>query len=321
MSTLPSWSFTTFEEGIDFIGQNPGAYVLKPCGAAGDDKKLVLIGDAADGSDVAQALLLHLAKEPPEPFEYVLQQKVVGVEVAIAGFFNGEHFLEPLSIGFEHKRYFPGDVGPLTGEMGTSMFWSRKNRLFEETLAKMTATLRRERYHGSFDINCMVNEAGIYPLEFTSRFGFPQLLIQTEGIDEPLGTFLWALAKGGTTRFQARPGFQVGVQLRLPPYPYQDSRSWERLSKDILLELDWENPDAGLHPQDVKCVDGRWRLALQDGCPCVVCGTGLTMRDAQRQAYERVARIKLPNVYYRNDIGNGWHERSEVDKLLMWGYL
>ena len=51
-----------------------------------------------------------------------LQRRMGGVEVAIGAFFNGEHFIEPVTVNFEHKRFFPGNLGPMTGEMGTTMF-------------------------------------------------------------------------------------------------------------------------------------------------------------------------------------------------------
>ena len=49
----------------------------------------------------------------------------------------------PINVNFEHKKLFPGNIGPSTGEMGTAMFWSGPNRLFNSTLKKMEAKLAR----------------------------------------------------------------------------------------------------------------------------------------------------------------------------------
>ncbi len=55
---------------------------------------------------------------------------MTGVEVAVGAFFNGKEFVYPLNVNFEHKKLFPGNIGPSTGEMGTAMFWSGPNKLF-----------------------------------------------------------------------------------------------------------------------------------------------------------------------------------------------
>ena len=62
---------------------------------------------------------------------FQLQKRVVGVEVAVGAFFNGKSFVHPININFEHKKLFPGNIGPPTGEMGTTMFWSEPNRIFD----------------------------------------------------------------------------------------------------------------------------------------------------------------------------------------------
>jgi len=53
--------------------------------------------------------------------------------------------------------------------MGTAMFWSEPNALFNRTLLKNGVQTREEGYVGYIDLNCIVNSNGIYPLEFTSR--------------------------------------------------------------------------------------------------------------------------------------------------------
>jgi phosphoribosylamine--glycine ligase len=55
------------------------------------------------------------------------------------------------------------------------------------------------------------------------------------------------------------------------------------------------------------------------GVVLIVIGMGPTMRQAQREAYNRIANIMIPNMYYRTDIGDRWFEDS--DRLHNWGYL
>jgi phosphoribosylamine--glycine ligase len=44
------------------------------------------------------------------------------------------------------------------------------------------------------------------------------------------------------------------------------------------------------------------------------------MQNARRQAYERVDDIVIPNLYYRDDIGERWID-GDGDRLQAWGYL
>ena len=85
----------------------------------------------------------------------------------------------------------------------------------------MEARLAEENYVGYIDLNCIVNGNGIYPLEFTSRFGYPTISIQQEGMITPIGQFLADLAAGvnpeaeGQERLSdRRPHRRVAVSLR-----------------------------------------------------------------------------------------------------------
>jgi len=156
----------------------------------------------------------------------------VFVEVAVGAFFNGHKFIFPININFEHKKLFPGDLGVATGEMGTSMFWSKPNKLFTETLAKMEPILNQEGYVGYIDINCIVNGNGIYPLEFTARFGYPTIHIQSESMITPISEVLFKLAKGEDFEFKVKPGFHLGTRIVVPPFPYNDPKTYQSFSKN-----------------------------------------------------------------------------------------
>src|SRR5690606_38236381 len=183
---------TSFDKAIAFVTENPGKYVIKPSGEAQNIKRLLFVGQEEDGSDVIRVLSAYKNIWQDEVKIFQLQKKVAsGVEVAVGGFFNGTEFITPININFEHKKLFPGELGVATGEMGTSMYWSGPNKIFNATLKKMEGALAREKYVGYIDINCIVNGNGIYPLEFTSRFGYPTISIQNDGIIGSLGDFFF----------------------------------------------------------------------------------------------------------------------------------
>jgi len=318
INIIPFQEFTSFDEAIEYVTANPYRYVIKPSGEAQNIKRLLFVGEEEDGKDVIQVLEAYKKSLSTEIKIFQLQRRVSGVEVAVGAFFNGQQFVFPININFEHKKLFPGNIGPSTGEMGTFMYWSGPNKIFEATLHKMEPKLREEGYIGYIDINCIVNANGIYPLEFTSRFGYPTISIQQEGILMPISDFLYGLADGSLKEFKAKKGFQIGVRIVMPPYPFTDPKTFEAYSNDAAILFKKPNLE-GVHIVDVKMVNNQWFIAGDTGVVLVIVGTGQTLRQAQAQVYSRVNNVMIPNMYYRKDIGDRWSEDS--DRLHSWGYL
>ena len=316
---IPQVNFTSFDDAVAYVAANPNRYVIKPSGEAQNNKRLLFVGEEDDGKDVIQVLGDYKRAWSDKIKEFQLQRRVVGVEVAVGAFFNGREFVLPICVNFEHKKLFPGDIGPPTGEMGTSMFWSEPNRIFSATLKKMEAKLAEERYTGYIDVNCIVNNNGVYPLEFTARFGYPCVSIQQEGLLTPMGELLRGLADGSLSRVRAKSGFQIGVRIVVPPFPYRDLETFESTSKDAVILFKTPNRE-GIHIEDVRTADGEWLVTGTSGVVLIVCGTGPTMKQAQRMAYNRVKNVMIPHMYYREDIGDRWFE-EDSDRLHAWGYL
>jgi len=314
---IPYQEFTSFKKAIKYVQEKPGRYVLKPSGEAQNIKGSLFVGEEEDGRDLLQVLDDYGKAWSKKIPVFQLQKRVIGVEVAVGAFFNSREFIYPINVNFEHKKFFPGDLGPSTGEMGTAMFWSQPNKIFNKTLKKIEDTLAREKYTGYIDINCIVNNNGIYPLEFTARFGYPTISIQEEGMITPIGEFLYSLSRGEKPKLKVRKGFQVGVRVVVPPFPFTDKETFEVKSKDSVIFF--KKPTGGVHIEDVKQVKGDWLVTGTAGVVLIVCGIGQTMKQAQNQAYNRIKNIIIPHMYYRTDIGNRWFEDS--DKLNTWGYL
>lgn len=318
INTLPFKEFNTFKEAITYVKQHPNAYVIKPSGETQELKQLLFVGTDDEGNDVIRILKAYEKSWGDDFGTFQLQRRVKGVEISVAAFFNGTRFLTPINITFEHKKLFPKELGVSTGEMGTSMFWTKDSPVFERTLKKFEATLAKQKFYGHIDINCIVNGMGVYPLEFTSRFGFPQIFIQRDGLAEPIGEVLLGVAAGSKNELQAKKGFQVGAFIVVPPFPYDDKKTFELFSKDAVVVLK-QGKTEGVHPMHIKKVNDEWLITGNTGIAVLVTGLGITMRDAQRMMYNRIGNVIINNGYYRTDIGDRWLEDS--DKLYSWGLL
>jgi phosphoribosylamine---glycine ligase len=196
LRTLPFHYFENPGEAIRFVQANPAQWVIKKNGHP--DRMFCYVGRLPDGRDFIDVLEQYRRHAKAPGNHVLLQRRVQGVEIGCARYFNGRDWVGPIEINIEHKRLFPGDIGPKTCEMGTLMWYGadEENLLFCETLAKLKPYLSEIAYRGDMDIICIVNETGTYPLEVTARLGYPAVQLQMEIHESPWGDFLKAVAEG-----------------------------------------------------------------------------------------------------------------------------
>jgi phosphoribosylamine--glycine ligase len=110
----------------------------------------------------------------------------------------------------------------------------------------------------------------------------------------------------------------MGVYMVVPPFPYEDKKTFEVFSKDAVVVIKKPMKE-GLHIQHLKKVNGEWLITGVMGLPLLVSGYGTTMKEAQKMTYNRISNVLINNAYYRTDIGDRWTEDS--DKLWAWNLL
>jgi phosphoribosylamine---glycine ligase len=234
---------------------------------------------------------------------------VDGIEMGVGAYFNGEDFLQPACLDWEHKRFFPGDLGELTGEMGTVVTYSRSSSFFESTLAKMQPLLKENGYCGYINLNTIVNEDGIWPLEFTCRFGYPGYAIL-----EPLQRTKWGelfrlMIDRSTCRFETGPGFAAGIVITTPPFPSYREYFRETVTEPVGLPVLFDgelSPQErkNLHYGEVGLSGGTLVTSGNSGYTLVVTGTGQTIGAARDAANALADKMIVPNARYRRDIGD-----------------
>jgi phosphoribosylamine---glycine ligase len=312
------WRFDSVASAADFISARPGRYVLKFCGPdhASSD---TYIGQLQDGHDVRAVLLASASPARKGGGPLILMEFIEGIEMGVGAYFNGEHFLTPACLDWEHKRFFAGDLGELTGEMGTVATYDRSGDFFHRTLAKMERRLRENGYVGYINLNTIVNENGIWPLEFTCRFGYPGFAVL-----DPLQQTSWAelfrsMAGRSSPTLQTTPGFSVGVVVTIPPFPYTRKQIPEPIGLPIIIEAGADQRH--FHFGEIGLDEtGRLVTAGLYGWSMVVTGVGATIADAQRQAYEHLKQVVVPNARYRLDIGDRLID-GDYDRLVRLGFV
>jgi phosphoribosylamine--glycine ligase len=296
--------FDDARSGDAFLAANPGRYVLKFSGpdfASSDN----YVGRRTDGADVRAMLAARFRIRGGKPASYILMDHVDGVEMGVGAYFDGERFLAPACLDWEHKRFFAGDMGELTGEMGTVATFDRSRKFFDLTLARAAPLLREHGHVGYVNLNTIVNARGIWPLEFTCRFGYPGFAVL-----EPLQAAGWAdllamMAWRSAAAFETRPGFCVGIVLTTPPFPYSRKQIDEPVGLPVLLDPDLAAADLShIHFGEVGLDGAQLVTSGLYGWTMVVTGTGTDIAQARRAAYARAPRIFVPGVRYRLDIAD-----------------
>jgi phosphoribosylamine--glycine ligase len=309
MRVASATEFTSLQAALSNLADRPRRCVFKRCASAAD----TFVGMMSDGRDIAA--FLRSVRVEGETF--MLMDHLEGIETGVGAYFNGEHFLRPACIDWEHKRFFAGDLGELTGEMGTIATFDGSAALFEATLAPLEPLLRDARHVGWVNLNTIINEEGVWPLEFTCRFGYPGFAVL-----EPLQALGWGellrqMVRRTSAAFSTTSGFSACIVLSTPPFPY--SRKALNVPIGLPVIVDEVEPEH-LHWGEVGKDSGGIVTSGLYGWTAVVTGIGRTIHDAQAAAYERARRIHTPDLRYRLDIGDKL-AFGDLRRLAQWGWF
>ena len=321
-SIAKTFKFTNYDTAIGFIRTTKKRYVYKSNGAD-SERTRNYVGKAEDGADLIAILSHYKSRQAGKTAiaDFVLMEYISGIEVGVGAYFNGEHFLQPACLDWEHKHFFTGDLGELTGEMGTIVTYLGAEIIFKRTLLQLETKLKESGYCGYINLNMIANEEGLWPLEFTSRFGYPGYSICAALHQDSWETIFQNMLQKSPLYFATSAGFSAGVVLNVPPFPYR--YGYEILSKGLpvlfkpsLTETDQKN----LHFNEVAKVNNQLVTSGMIGNIATAVGTGISIAAARQQAYELADKVILPNMRYRKDIGTNLIA-GDLQQLIDWGYL
>jgi phosphoribosylamine--glycine ligase len=320
LQTAKVVEFTDVASANDFIDRHPARYVLKfngPNFSSNDN----YVGRLSDGADVRAVLRAKLfSEEQAEALSFVLMEYVDGVEMGVGAYFNGETFIGRACLDWEHKRFFPGNLGELTGEMGTIATFDRSKSFFERTLKRMTPMLAAGGYCGYINLNTIVNARGIWPLEFTCRFGYPGFAVLGPLQQTRWGELFAAMVsrKASATML---PGFCAAIVLTTPPFPYDREIVEEPVGLPVIFDGKLAEQDRNqLYYGEVGLVKGQLVTSGLYGWTMVATAVADSIEKARCKAGELADRVVVPNVRYRRDIGSTLIE-GDFDFVEALGFL
>ena len=311
-----SRAFGSPADALAWLDANPGRHVLKH----DDGAHSTFVGEHATGADLA----FQLRRIPSG--RVLLMSRLDGVEVGVGAYFDGQRFLRPACIDFEHKRFFPGELGEMTGEMGTLASFDHAEPLFAHTLDRMAPAFRAAGHVGYVNLNLIVNEAGTWPLEFTCRIGNPGFAVlaalQSAGWGDLLARMAGLSAALSGEAIPTRAGWSVAIVLSVPPFPGVAAQGAPEDDPPVFFHREPFGAEL-LHHHYVdmrRDRHGQLRVHRRSGHAMIVTGTGATVAAAQEAARARARNVVIPELRWRGDIGDRF-AAGEGARLAALGWL
>ena len=317
--------FTKFGEIGSFIEENKEdergnerRWVFKPSGQ-GLPAHLTYV--SRDNDDLLEYVAYVEKNYAKDVGSFVLQEYVHGVAVSTEFWCDGRHFIRPCNHTVETKAMMDGDLGPATGCSG-NLLWLEdgKCRIASSGIEKMEKIVVEEGYVGPIDLNTVVNDEGVWALEFTPRFGYAATPTQMFLMKGEIGKFFSDVARGQVDYdMPLEEGmFAAGVVFSIPPHPLEADKPEDvqkvRPNVGIPIRGLTEKNAGSLYFYEVAEVDGQLVHPVGAGVLGIAVGISDCPRRAFDQPYEVLRELRVPELQYRTDLGRVLSDmRESVD--------
>lgn len=298
--------FSDVDEAIDYLEQNEN----KPFVCKVNDAESYLTYVPAEWETPESANReLRSYLESLDSQDFILQEKIKGIEVCVEAFFhNGVPYFALVEL--ECKRKNSGDKGELVGCSQDILFVTElDNGIITNVLAKLFPFHKQNRYTGFGDVNVILADNEVYFIEFCNRFGFNQHVTLFKSLLlTPFADTLVAMIDGKTEKFydRFRPGFGAGIQMYVD-HPVAGFPLY--VSKDVASKF--------YHYESYKNGDESeedYRLSGFSNEVGVITGYGFTMVDAAKSALDNALKINFPSCSYREDLNETDYPQSPIKR-------
>ena len=294
--------FTELEAARAFVEEKGAPIVIKADGLAAG-KGVIVAQTREEALDALDRIMGGVFGEAGS--RVVIEEFLVGEEVSLLAFCDGTTAL-PLPSAQDHKAVFDGDTGPNTGGMGA---YSPAPILPDTDLEKMADLAIRpilkemarqgHPFTGILYAGLMMTEDGPKVLEYNVRFGDPECQPLLMRLESDLLDVMGACIDGrlADVKLALRPESALGVVIAAEGDPGDYPKGMEIKGIDVVDAL----PDTKVFQAGTKR-EGSRTLSSGGRVLCVTAlGNGLV--EAQKRAYEAVAKIDMDKSQHRSDIG------------------
>lgn len=321
ISVPPTFTFTNFDEAIEFVQSYEDRLVYKPSGKLGD-----LSGShvSYDQGDMIDYLRNQQKEHELDGISFDLQTFTEGQEISSECWFDGYGFLPLFNHTLERKQLMNDNLGPSGGCTGNIVWMCDGNcPICQRGTRKLEKFLRSIGYIGPIDLNSIVTEDSLYGLEFTPRFGYdatPTFL--GELVRGSIGELLSSVARKQTTFAKVGQDSEItygdklaaSLRISIPPWPSERYNAPANIplggvSLDSLPYTYLYNVKRASEGQESSslCSAGAWGILL------LFNSRGSSVGRAFATPYEQAEQVKIPDKQFRTDLREQF--KKDLEKL------
>ena len=295
-------TFTDLDSALSYIRQQGAPIVVKADGLALG--KGVVVASTVEEAETAVREMMEDKKFGDSGSTVVIEECMVGPEVTVLAFCDGEH-LVPMLSSQDHKRAYDGNKGPNTGGMGAFCpspnytpeiaAFCEKN-IFLPTVNALKAEGRP--FKGVIYFGLMLTKDGPRVVEYNARFGDPETQPILSMLDTDLMDIFEACVNGTLDQVDIRwkDGAACCIVLASGGYPvsYQSGYPISGLEKAAETATVFH---AGTKRND------KGEIVNAGGRVLGVTAVGDNLPDAIAKAYDAAKPITWTDMHFRTDIG------------------
>ena len=256
----------------------------------------------SNGEDLCH-YLEHLKTKTGDRTRCIVQQKIDGVAISTAQWWNGRTFIGPYEHTIEHKKFMNDDIGPATGCSLNAVWFTPESKTAEALSWTNLEPIFREHNAppGLYDINAIIDkQGGAWFLEWTPRFGYDSEPTSFRLVSSLSGLF--EAAALGTGEVGVSSDLAYAVRLSVSPYPweYGELRDKHNCIGVPVRDVDglW---DGNFIAYEVMEEGDGLAVAASDGCVGLSYAQGSEIEKLHDEVIDFAKDIKCPGLQYRTD--------------------
>ena len=295
-------TFTELDKALAYIAEQGAPIVVKADGLALG--KGVVVASTVEEAQAAAREMMEDKKFGESGSTVVIEECMVGPEVTVLAFCDGEH-LVPMLSSQDHKRAYDGNQGPNTGGMGafcpSPKYTPEIAKVCEEQIFRPTVeALKAEGrpFKGVIYFGLMLTKDGPRVVEYNARFGDPETQPILSMLDSDLMDIFEACVDGTLDQVDIkwRSGAACCIVLASGGYPVKYQSCYP------ISGLEEAGKSATVFHAGTKAGENG-EILTAGGRVLGVTATGATLDEAIVKAYEAAKPVSFQDMHFRTDIG------------------